>query len=84
MLKSTLNSPERSGSKRPTLPHLFKDRRSSLVVLFTEEGRGTVVRGGGNWGLGYSADGWLSCWDTRVWTPLHSGESITITVESED
>ena len=84
MLKSTLNSRERNEPKRPTLPHLFKDTGSSMVVLFTGEREGVVVREGNTWGMGQIGGFWVSCWDTNVWAPLKPGESVTITVESEE
>lgn len=83
MLKSTLNSHKPSEPKRPTLPHLFKDNSSPMVVLFTDEGAGAVVKRG-CWPLGHFSRSWASCRDAGVWTPLLPGESVTITVESED
>lgn len=84
MLKSTFNSPKPPEPKRPTLPHLFKCIPLGHVVFFVSEHSGVeLMNGTSRRRLDYS-DNWVSCWNESIWRPLVPGESITITVESED
>lgn len=84
MLKSNLNSPQPSESKRPTLPHLFRSLETGAVIFVDEFADALVLFSTQECRrLGFSFHV-HDLWDTSHWVPLKPGDSVTITVESED
>lgn len=82
MIKSTINT-NADAAKKPVYPLLRWNRHKKYVVLFYSECTGTVVarEDGAIYTLGYHSDTWFHPDNTDYWTPLASGESVTLTVE---
>lgn len=60
------------------LPAFYKDRASSLVVLFNETKYGMVVVPNPRYILGHT-NYWSSCDDEDIWQRLPSGSQVILT-----
>ena len=68
-IKSTISN-DCKPNEELYFPILMKSTDSSLVLMFTEEGKGFVVSPDDKYGVGHYEDKWLSCYNTAVWEKL--------------
>lgn len=67
-----------------TYPVLAKSRNSTLVVLFTADETGVVVRDldhDRQYKIGHTSDGWISVKNSKNWQILPAGTQLIITQE---
>jgi len=79
MLKSTVIEPEKIEEKPLEFPLLARWRPNGMVILFTEDRRGTVIKGCYNKSLGHVSCGWAPLSDS--WEILPKGYAVKIEVE---
>lgn len=81
MIKTQFNE-KLNCEKEFEFPALFKNNKYGSIILFNSKTSGTVLKSGYKTHIvGDYYENWVDCFDKNVWTPLKSGESITLTVE---
>ena len=77
-MKSVVNKIEKEKSKEIEFPVLAQSVYNNIVVIFTDENSGVVVKNNEYIRIGEVSNDYRSIYDTTIWRILSSEESIVL------